>query len=68
MSNSKVKEAFEPVYIGTWGPQKVNFKGHERYFLITVVDDHITMTWIYLMKQKYDAYEALSTFVNMDIN
>ena len=63
-SVSRAKEPFELIHIDTWGPYRVNSKNNERYFL-TVVDDHTRVTWIHLMKQKSDAFEALTTFINM---
>ena len=64
LSTSRAKEAFELIHIDTWGPYRVRSKANERYFL-TIVDDHTRMTWIHLMKQKSDAFAALTTFVHM---
>lgn len=66
-SEPRAEDVFELVYIDTWGPYKVNYRGKYRYFL-TFVDDYSRVTWVHLLKLKSDAPNAIQSFVWMAIN
>lgn len=61
LSDSYASKPFDLVHLDTWGPYKVCTRGRYRYFL-TLVDDHIRMTWLYLMHHKSDFLEKFTTF------
>lgn len=63
-SDSRAKKVFELVYIDTWGPYKVNYRGKFKYFL-TIVDDHSRVTWIHLLQLKSDAFSVIRSFTQM---
>lgn len=63
LSTSHASNAFDLVYIDTWGPYRVCTRGQFRYFL-TIVDDMSRVTWLYLMKQKSDFIDCFQAFFN----
>lgn len=60
----KTSHHFFVVYSDIWGPFKANNISGSRWF-ISFIDDHIRVTWIYLMKQKSDACHIFQNFCNM---
>ncbi|GKB69793.1 cysteine-rich receptor-like protein kinase 8 [Tanacetum coccineum] len=53
---------FELIHIDIRGPYKVPTNGKFSYFL-TIVDDYSRGTWVYLLEQKSDAFDALKFFL-----
>ena len=63
-NNHLSKFPFDLVHCDIWGPyQTISYTGH-RYFL-TLVDDCTHFTWVYLLKNKYDAISVILKFFNM---
>nr|GEV04349.1 retrovirus-related Pol polyprotein from transposon TNT 1-94 [Tanacetum cinerariifolium] len=62
ISESYSTSVFELIHIDIWGPYKVPTNRKFRYFL-TMLDDCSRGTWIYLLEQKSDSFEALKSFV-----
>ncbi|KAL2900777.1 Retrovirus-related Pol polyprotein from transposon TNT 1-94 [Bienertia sinuspersici] len=62
-NKSRASEIFELIHIDIWGPYKTPTRRGHKYFL-TMVDDHSRTTWIHLMKQKSQAFEAIKELVN----
>ncbi|GJS73677.1 retrovirus-related pol polyprotein from transposon TNT 1-94 [Tanacetum coccineum] len=62
ISESHSSNVFELIHIDIWGSYKVSTHGKFRYFL-TIVDDCSRGTWIYLLEQKSDSFEALKSFI-----
>lgn len=63
-SQSHASYPFELLHIDIWGPYKVQTRGKHKFFL-TVVDDHTRTTWVTLLQQKSEAFEALANFVKI---
>ncbi|GKB21608.1 retrovirus-related pol polyprotein from transposon TNT 1-94, partial [Tanacetum coccineum] len=53
---------FELIHIDIRGPYKVPTNGKFSYFL-AIVDDYSRGTWVYLLEQKSDAFDALKSFL-----
>ncbi|GJY58949.1 retrovirus-related pol polyprotein from transposon TNT 1-94 [Tanacetum coccineum] len=62
LSDSHSTCIFEFIHIDIWGPYKVPTNGKFRYFL-TIVDDCSRGTWVYLLEQKSDVFDALKSFL-----
>ena len=45
------------VYLDLTGPEEVASAGGEKYIMI-LIDDHLSMMWIYLLKEKSQAKDA----------
>ena len=58
---SNVKEKLQLVYTDICGPYRVASKSGYKYF-ISFIDEYSKMSWIYLLKNKSDAINALKTF------
>ena len=43
------------IHSDVWGPAPVNFQGGARYF-INFIDDFTRKTWVYFLKQKFNAF------------
>ena len=61
MNNSEVMLAL--IHSDVWGPSLVSTASDHRWFVI-FVDDCTRMTWLYLLKHKY---EALSVFISFHV-
>ena len=60
-SNSHALHSFDLLHIDMWGPcSKSSMHGH-RYFL-TIVDDYLRFTWIYLMHTKAETCQTVMNF------
>ena len=62
MSSSHASEPFALVHLDTWGPYKVYTRNKYKYFL-TLVDDNIRMTWLYLMQHMSDLFTCFKAFL-----
>ncbi|GJS67365.1 cysteine-rich receptor-like protein kinase 8 [Tanacetum coccineum] len=62
LSESHSTSVFELIHIDIWGSYKVPTNKKFRYFL-TIVDDCTRGTWVYLLEQKSDSFEALKSFI-----
>ena len=52
---------FDLIHCDIWGPHHVpSYSGH-KYFL-TLVDDCIRFTWVYMLKHKYDVHSIVPNF------
>lgn len=47
-----------------WGPYKT-FTFDNKYYFLTMVDDHSRYTWVHLLQLKYEVIVAIKTFVSM---
>jgi hypothetical protein len=50
----KVSSPFELVHSDVWGP--INITSNKFHYFVTFVDDFSRMTWLFLMKIKYNTY------------
>ena len=50
------KATLDLVHADCWGPSKVPSLGGARYFL-SVIDDYSRKTWVFMMKQKFEAFQ-----------
>lgn len=64
LSESRASRKLELIHIDIWGPYKMATRHNQRYFL-TIVDDYSRVTWVNLLKQKSNAFEAIQNFVHM---
>ena len=55
---------FDLVYMDVWGPFFVPTSDGHRYSL-TLVDDAIWATWLFLMKAKFEVKALIVSFYNM---
>ena len=55
---------FDLIYCDIWGPYVVPTVAGHKYFL-TIVDDCIRSTWVYLMKSKSETRSLLQSFYTM---
>ncbi|KAF7827283.1 coatomer subunit alpha-2-like [Senna tora] len=53
VSNSRTSVPFALIYSDIWGPSTVSNISRARWF-VSFIDDYTRVTWIYLLKQKYD--------------
>lgn len=63
-NNSLAEFPFNLVDCDIWGPYHIPAHTGHKYFL-TIVDDCTRFTWIYFLKNKYEASEAIQRFFNM---
>lgn len=66
-SESRASKIFDLVHIDTWLPYKVHYRGKFKYF-ITFVDDFSRVTWVRLIKLKFEAFDDIKSFVKMARN
>ena len=59
--NKRASASFELVHYDVWGPCSVLFSIRFKYF-ITFVDDFSRVTWLYLMKNRYELFSHFSAF------
>ncbi|KAL2904103.1 Retrovirus-related Pol polyprotein from transposon TNT 1-94 [Bienertia sinuspersici] len=64
LSRSRAKQILEMIHIDIWGPYKVATRRGHRFFL-TLVDDHTRVTWVQLLRNKSESYEAIKNFIVM---
>ena len=50
------KKILDYIYLDLWGPARVTSTGGGRYFL-SLVDDYSRRVWVYILKQKNEAFE-----------
>jgi len=56
------KKCFELIHVDVWETYSIpSIHGH-KYFL-TIVDDYLRYTWIFLLKQKSEVVKTLENFV-----
>lgn len=55
---------FNLIHSDIWGPSRVLNVNGCRWFVV-FVDDHTRVTWVYLMKHKYELCSVLKVFVNL---
>lgn len=53
--------AFDVVHLDIWGLVSVPTIAGYKYFL-TIVDDYTHMTWIYLLRMKFDVQQVFPTY------
>lgn len=55
---------FDLIHCDIWGPYHVDaYTGHR--FFLTMVDDCIRFTWVFMLKQKYNVNTVIPYFFNM---
>ena len=59
--NKRASTHFELVHIDVWGPCLVMFPIGFKYF-VTFVDDFSHVTWLYLMKSRYELFSHFRVF------
>ena len=52
------------IHSDVWGASRVATQSGKMWF-ITFIDDHTRITWVYLLKEKYDVEQAFKDFYNM---
>jgi len=62
ISKYKSKKCFELIHVDVWGPYSIPSIHVHKYFL-TIVDDYLRYTWIFLLKQKFEVLKTLENFV-----
>jgi hypothetical protein len=60
VSTSVSTSPLQLVFTDVWGPASVSVGRHEYY--VSFIDDYSKFTWIYFLKRKSDAYDALLNF------
>ena len=60
---SRQSESFDLVHTNIWGPSHISTLNGFLYFVI-FVDDYSRMTWLFLMKKRFELPRILSTFYN----
>lgn len=60
---SHAAEKFELIHIDTRGPYEVATRGNFKY-LLTIMDDNIRVTWIYLLQFKSNYLSTMKSFYN----
>jgi len=63
LSSHKSNKFFDLIHMDIWGPLAITSMFGLEYFL-TIVDDKIRFTWIYLMKLKSETASIIKSFVN----
>ena len=63
-NNNMSTKPFTLIHVDVWGPYFVCTYDGFRFFL-TIVNDAIRSTWVYLMKAKSDVKQLLISFYNM---
>jgi GAG-pre-integrase domain len=63
-SKTKSSEPLELVHFNVWGPAPVSSYNDYRYFVI-FIDDYSRTTWLYLMKNKSEAFSHFQSFLNL---
>jgi len=53
---------FDLIHVDLWGPYNTSIFDGNKYFL-TIVDDFSRMTWLFLLKHKFDVCVALKIFL-----
>ena len=59
--NKRAFAPFELVHSDVWGPCPVMYPNGFKYF-ITFVDDFSRITWLYLMKSRFELFSHFSAF------
>ena len=59
--SKRAEQPLELMHTNICDPGKVRFLGHNKYIL-TFIDDFTTKTWIYLLKEKYEAFKKFKEF------
>lgn len=60
----KKSRPFSLIQSDIWGPSCVQNLSNTRWF-ITFIDDHSRLCWVYLMKEKSEAYQIFKQFHSM---
>ena len=60
----KSSHPFHLIHSHVWGPSKIKNISSSRWF-VTFIDDHIRVTWVFLMKEKYEVGQIFQTFHKM---
>ena len=61
ISNNKYSNYFDLIYYEIWGPYRVESFWGAHYFL-AIVDDAIRGTWVFLIREKSEAFHLLKNF------
>ncbi|PWA87032.1 ribonuclease H-like domain-containing protein [Artemisia annua] len=64
LSEHKTKNMGDLVHLDVWGPYKVTSREGFKYFL-TVVDDYTRAVWVFLMKNKSEVFDHITSFYNL---
>ena len=62
ISQNKAECVFEFIHCDIWGPYREPSSCGAHYFL-TIVDDTIRTTWVYLMREKGEASKLIKNFI-----
>lgn len=63
-NNHRVDTVFDLVHVDVWSPFSTISHASHRYFL-TVVDDYIKDTWVFLLKKKSDVLAIIPKFFKL---
>jgi len=63
-SDNRSKHILDLIYVDIWGPFVVP-SIHRHKFLLTIIDDYNSYTWIFLKKNKGEIREVISSFINL---
>ena len=55
---------FAIIHSDVWGPNKIWTLSNKKWF-ITFIDDHTKLCWVYLLKEKFEAEQAVRNFFKM---
>ena len=55
------KAILDYAHADLWGPTKTSTYGSNRYFL-SIIDDYSRKLWIYLLKNKFDAFDKFKNW------
>ncbi|GJW30331.1 putative RNA-directed DNA polymerase [Tanacetum coccineum] len=64
LSDHKSVKLGELIHLDVWGPYKVISRDGYKYFL-TVLDDFSRAVWVYLLKNKFEVFEYIESFIKM---
>ena len=60
----KKSKPFTMIHSDVWGPSRVPTFSKKRWFIL-FIDDHTRVTWVFLLKEKFDAETVFINFYNM---
>ncbi|KAH9722152.1 retrovirus-related pol polyprotein from transposon RE1 [Citrus sinensis] len=60
----KASKPFSVIHSDVWGPNRISTLTRKRW-VITFINDHTRISWVYLMKEKSDVGMIFKTFNNM---
>ena len=63
-SNNRCHTPFELIHSDIWGPSLIPNVSGARWF-VSFIDDCTRLTWVFLLKSKYDVSDILPNFFSM---